>query len=519
MSDELIHVSTTDNDSAPDDGLAILRRCLAKLSFAGMGLDRELDRQLDSLRGAIRQEASPDVLQGEIEEITRTLLRLEDATARVAKVEPDYAALLQHLAGRLEGEGSQALHQLRRQVENADAARRGELTVNGLSKLIASGGKGLFSRLFGSRSDTASHPEAGGVASSAELLHPLVRLLEQLTVPNGLTPRLEELRQRLVPDLPLQELPAVLDSTVDLMLDAASDNHELFEAFLLSLNTRLEEVYGVLAQSSAKDEAEARDCAELDRSLRDEVAGMRTSLESAASLEMLKSSVETRLSAILTSVSHYKTSQDERRNALQARVKQLEQQLRSVESETSNLRETLVEQRHRALTDGLTGLPNRTAYLERLEQEYARLRRYRTQLSLAVMDIDHFKRINDQYGHIAGDAVLKSIGRLIQGGVRKSDFVARFGGEEFVILMPETGLTEATKAVNKLRLQIQSRMIEARGVSVNVTASFGVADFRENDTTAEVFNRADRALYRAKERGRNQVCCELPKGDGNGEPH
>lgn len=520
MSDDLIH--TPLNSGADNEGLAILRRCLAKLSFAGQGLDTELDRQLESLRGAIRREANPDELLDEIELITRTLMRMEESSHTPPPLPPDYTGFvdqLSELAGQKFGAPLQALKQ---QLGENRAENHASLAAAAVARLLAqdaSPAPGLLARLFGSRSgnDGAAAPSAMPAAqpSNAALLAPLKRLLGELSLPEEFGARLTELQQRLQPGLPVAELPDVIDSIANLVLDAASDDQTRFEAFLQALNERLEHVQRFLAQSTVAQTQDAEACATLSRDVDTEVRGMRDSLGQELELEDLKHRVQAHLDAISTSVTSYKSVQDERRAAMQTQIRQLEQQLASVESEANSLRQTLVEQRHRALTDPLTGLPNRTAYLERLEQEYARLRRYNSQLSLAIMDVDHFKRINDQHGHITGDLVLKAIAKLLQASVRKSDFVARFGGEEFVLLLPEVGLTDATKAINKLRQQIQARMLEAKGISVNVTASFGVADFREADTAADVFGRADRALYRAKERGRNQVCCELPRDGGD----
>lgn len=532
MSDDLIHspVDIAEKDNGHDEGLAILRRCLAKLSFAAMGLDQELDSQLDHLRGSIRHEAAPDALLTEIDGITRTLMRMEEVAANGGHVAPDYQVFLAELVRRSSGEAASALGSLRKRLADEPAARRAGLVAECLAELLSqTQTPGFFARLFGGRrtpadaADAASavqpsapapapRTETGRPAIGSDLLRPVQKLLAELSLPENYERRIDELKARLAALASLDELPDLLDSIANLILNAASDDQTRFEAFLQILNQRMEQVHHFLAQSSSTQTEDAQACASLDRQVSVQVQDIHAQMAGANDLEELKGCVNARLDAISTSVGAYKTSQEQRREALQTQIRQLERQLVSVESEANSLRQTLVEQRQRALTDALTGLPNRTAYLERLEQEYARLRRYDSQMALAVMDIDHFKRINDQHGHIAGDAVLKAIAKLLLAGVRKSDFVARIGGEEFVFLLPEIGMAEATKAVNKLRLSIHTRMIEVKGVSLSATASFGVADFREGDTAADVFARADRALYRAKERGRNQVCCELPKG-------
>jgi diguanylate cyclase len=116
-----------------------------------------------------------------------------------------------------------------------------------------------------------------------------------------------------------------------------------------------------------------------------------------------------------------------------------------------------------------------------------------------------FKRINDNYGHLAGDKVLKIIAKSLQRNLRDSDFIARFGGEEFVALMPETSAEEAKLVAEKLRVKVESSPYNFKKEPVQITISFGISQFALGETIEEVFERADKALYKAKENGRNQV--------------
>lgn len=145
--------------------------------------------------------------------------------------------------------------------------------------------------------------------------------------------------------------------------------------------------------------------------------------------------------------------------------------------------------------DSLTGLPNRRAYEENARVAVSRARSEGTPLSLAILDVDHFKRINDRLGHSEGDRVLAQIAERAQANLRRSDFIARFGGEEFVILMPDTHLDEAVAVLERLRA----------GLDMDTTVSIGVAELRAPDDAGSLLERADRALYRAKESGRDRV--------------
>ena len=160
--------------------------------------------------------------------------------------------------------------------------------------------------------------------------------------------------------------------------------------------------------------------------------------------------------------------------------------------------------------DALTGLYNRPYVLEKIESELNRALRHGSPISLLMLDIDFFKRINDEYGHPAGDEVLKGIGRVLRESCRVYDVPGRYGGEEFCVVLPETKLGNTTTVAERIRSRLESVPIEAGDVAISVTASIGVAGM---DATAEdailsaamLIDRADRALYLAKRQGRNRV--------------
>jgi two-component system cell cycle response regulator len=168
---------------------------------------------------------------------------------------------------------------------------------------------------------------------------------------------------------------------------------------------------------------------------------------------------------------------------------------------------TLVEEsRSMATTDTLTGLLNRRAFVETAAREVIRSTRYKDHFSIILMDVDHFKLINDSRGHAGGDAVLGSVARLLSTCVRSCDVVARWGGEEFVVALPSTPLEGACEVAERLRSQLAAREIQdASNERVPVTASFGVADLNPGEKLDQLIDRADRAMYAAKSNGRNQV--------------
>jgi diguanylate cyclase (GGDEF)-like protein len=158
-----------------------------------------------------------------------------------------------------------------------------------------------------------------------------------------------------------------------------------------------------------------------------------------------------------------------------------------------------------AAHDVLTGLFNRRYILERIEEKLPEIRRHHLDCCFVIMDIDYFKDVNDHYGHIAGDDVLKVVAQMLVNGVRQGDIVARYGGEEFLIFLPMTELESAKILVERLRVTLEQYQHKIDNEVVTVTASFGIAQHEVNDSADRTIARADKALYEAKESGRNRT--------------
>jgi len=157
---------------------------------------------------------------------------------------------------------------------------------------------------------------------------------------------------------------------------------------------------------------------------------------------------------------------------------------------------------HKAYTDRLTNIHNRAYFDMEADKEMARSKRENTPLSMIILDIDKFKDVNDNYGHLVGDEILKELAKIIKQNRRETDTFARWGGEEFVVILPNTTLKDSKKVAEYLRAMVEKHTFKD---GLHITCSFGVAQLGENDTKEKLLNRADDALYRAKENGRNRV--------------
>ncbi|ABK42831.1 diguanylate cyclase [Magnetococcus marinus MC-1] len=215
-------------------------------------------------------------------------------------------------------------------------------------------------------------------------------------------------------------------------------------------------------------------------------------------LESLRGALVTEAEALRSQTQSLATSLSESQAQLDLTRKQLQQ-----------VQDDLKKAKEESLTDPLTQVANRRALFQSLTRETARTRRYGEPLSLIIIDLDHFKKINDTYGHPVGDRVLKEVAGHARALLRDSDTLARYGGEEFVALLPETTLPQAMEKAEQIRLSVAAMRFKLKGESLSISASLGVAqldDGASQDANNEAFvHRADQALYRAKSGGRNCV--------------
>ena len=348
-------------------------------------------------------------------------------------------------------------------------------------------------------------PEPGYSAVAPHIGDSLMGLLDELELPERHQPQGEALRQRVQGGLNWYELVAVLDDLAVLVLAVTDSGQREFASYLKQLNERLASFLSTLSEAHEGYSESVESARSFNQELREQVSGLQASVQDAVDLPTLKQSLEARLDGLLSTVSEHQKHRDGHEDEVAQRLQSLTQKVADMEQEAQSFRDHLEEQRQKALIDPLTGLPNRAGWSERLELEMARWKRYGGELLLAVLDIDHFKRINDGYGHLAGDKVLKIIAGELAKRLRKTDFIARFGGEEFVLLIPSTPMEGGQQLLQTLLEGVEQCPFHFRGERVTITLSAGLTAFTGEEGSDQVFERADQALYRAKSGGRNRV--------------
>ncbi|GLR70849.1 GGDEF domain-containing protein [Agaribacter marinus] len=236
-----------------------------------------------------------------------------------------------------------------------------------------------------------------------------------------------------------------------------------------------------------------------------QIDAIETALTDSNKVEDLKKQAQHYLTKMQSSLTKSEADERAEQEKMIALLQSMQKRLTELEDKASGYKQKLLEQRLEALTDGLTKLPNRVAYEEKAQIELDTAKKTKSPICIAIADIDHFKSINDKYGHSVGDKTLQVIATQIKNNLLKSDFVARWGGEEFVALLPNSNAEDAHKRLDLMREKISKLPFMFKGNRVSVTISIGMVLVLNDMTLAEAFEIADKRLYVAKENGRNQI--------------
>jgi diguanylate cyclase len=235
---------------------------------------------------------------------------------------------------------------------------------------------------------------------------------------------------------------------------------------------------------------------------------MREECNVSDNIDSLKMAFINRIENITKSIEKKRTHDMLRLKETEETIKEMQKQISEVKREADEVRKKSEEMEVQAYRDALTGLYNRKAYDEKVEEILAHVQRYNIPASLIICDIDFFKKINDTFGHKVGDLALKKLADLFKDRLRKNDFISRYGGEEFAIVLPHTDIKGAIIAGEGIRSYIDNSVFSYKDHKIPVTISVGISSFKQNDAVDTVFERADKALYLAKRSGRNKIKTE-----------
>lgn len=522
----------------------LLRSALVRVSIAADGQDEALDQIMAQLREQLRGKMSTTEFNSILAQLERAALSFEQqreqATQDIRQALMDAAKPLQNfkLSRGVKRELGDYLAQL---PQRSKKVRLYPALLQQLAKIqqqalseIEQPKTGLFDKILGSKThekinDLGGEQDDDLIADlppmidspsvnvepivshlTAEYSAQIIRVLNQfftsLENETAIKNKVEAMRRKLEQGVGADSLIPLLDSVRDLVMEAYLAANQAFATYLKNVNQELAEIYMLLGGAVKNTQSEREASRKLQADVMREMSDLETTADSATDINQLKDTVKSQLGNIRQVIDHYQQT-DQAQQFLAEQLQTLGAKIKTMEVEAEKNRTTLEAHRQKALHDPLTELPNREAYNERASAEVQRWQRYGRPLTIAIFDIDHFKNINDTYGHQAGDRVIKVIGRSIAKRLREVDFFCRYGGEEFVALMPETDSATALAVLEKVRDAIANAAFNYKDQPMAITLSVGLTEFRTNDSLESAFERADQALYTAKSEGRNR--CQL----------
>lgn len=542
----------------------LLRRTIRRLTIAANGVHPSLDKQLTELRNVMNSHLDLEMLKQITDSMPATLMALSQETAK--RLSP--AQALDRLAeqlGKLDRYRTQ-ISELRRRLDNHPNNEEIEGIISSFGTLIgensvpaADSNRSAASSLaaddvnlinvFVSRLDFPEIPnselksiQARSIEASAEtrkqlaielttLLNRAGQQLEQrldsigthyeakdailllldfLSFPADLKDEVDEVRRRLEPPLEKQDWLPLLKTLAAIIERARSQVQQQkreLESFLNELADQIKLIEENISGISAAQQLSKACSEKMQNNVDASVKSIQHSIESNSDLDTLKQSVIGHLDGLRQHMKEYLLERDKHFMDSAVLAQELAQKVESMEGEARMLRAQVAQQRERAVFDPLTKLYNRLAFDERILLEFGHWKRDKKALSLIVLDADHFKLINDSFGHLVGDEALRLIANILQQHSRETDFVARYGGEEFIMILPGADGEAALSIAEDIRRAIEFSNFTSDNKPVPMTISAGIASFETGDDPETVFSRADNALYEAKRLGRNR--CQL----------
>ena len=477
----------------------LLCKTVIRLTLAAKGINKELDPYLERIHQSVKSSLTDTQLQTDLDELAKAAQQF--GRKNTAAKEDGSSLLFDYLIKQYtDATTVQTIRSLQKQYQNNVFGSTDDLITSLLDATSAPHSTAPLSQ-----SDAANQSKE--LIEAKIVSDQLLLLLDNLIIPFEFEEKVEQLKIRLQNHHSSASLEPLLNDYVCLLVHIKKhilSEQQDIENFLSQITEQLTELGLQAYGATAAAHQSSLNRKKLDQYVSAQMKELQQSSDSATTLEHLKQLINTRLDLIAQQIQQHRVDEEKQRLQTQRQLNELSAKIKQMESESSDLKSKLAMAHDRALRDPLTGLANRAAYDDRLEIELSRQKRYQSPLSLVICDIDNFKNINDTFGHKAGDKTLKIISQLLTKNCRRLDFLSRFGGEEFTLLLPNTDKESALKFANKLRLIIEKTRFNYSNKSIAITISCGISEFREGDSPESVFERADQALYYAKNSGRNR---------------
>jgi diguanylate cyclase (GGDEF)-like protein len=332
----------------------------------------------------------------------------------------------------------------------------------------------------------------------------LQEVILHLDVGSSYIKKLEHIRKKISNETNPLALPEHCLAIISIIIDSTREERRSSRHFLYTLNDSLTQFYLNFSTNIKTAESAFIKQENCVKSIQKNSNALKTATENCDDIISIQKFIFDYVENVENMI---QSRESQKEQEVRQQFRAMARQIKELQNETNNYQHTLKQQSKQLHIDFLTKIPNRAAWSERLQIEFTRYQRYQHKLNIAVIDIDKFKIINDTFGHLAGDKVLNVIAQTLQKSIRNTDFIARFGGEEFALLLPEISKEQCEVTLNKLCQVIKRIPFKFKKQNISITISVGSTIFTDEDTLESAFERADQALYNAKNSGRDQVTC------------
>ncbi|KTC81446.1 GGDEF domain-containing protein [Legionella brunensis] len=481
----------------------VLRKAIDKLTTLPSGIHVDLDKHLLDLKDALKENKDPQSIQQRVASLVDVMINLQQKRQENKIIITDFIHQGADLLGQMliELKDKHAFERME-QLLKADTDER---------KLI-----GQFSQLLKACVNCVAQqiefceqhhksPDMAANLLNSHINSSLNKIVEHLPIPEDLLKKQEEIKTKLEQHLTEKELIAVAEKLAELIIDSFNYEQNKLKLFLYEFSSHLRDFSKYLQLFKDNNILVRHDAEHLEQEVQLSIQEIKSHMDNSYTIEELSKKIEKSLTTIGMHIKEFKEQQEKRLAEYEHRMTVLQDRLMETERGANEIKNMLSFEKLKNNQDSLTGLPNRASYNEHILDAYHRWQRGFGDLSIAVADIDNFKVINDTYGHLAGDKVLKKIATLFKSSIRAVDFISRYGGEEFVFIFERTHLNNAVKVAEGLRSTVEEYDFYYRERRVYVTVSFGLTNLQHGDDLETLFNRADEAMYRAKRNGRNCI--------------
>jgi diguanylate cyclase len=462
----------------------LLRKAISRLALTATGTHKKLDRLLNNIRQHSRNKDN-DALEADLQKLATLLTQIDDETNKEKNtlVQDHILSLIGQL--QLDKQFQQQLSEFKQSISTLSS----EECISRFATL-------MNEFLDFEPSDKTSIKEV------------FLTLIDKIAFTHGGSDQLSAIKEDLDHTFNIDSWHSYLDQIIGevrIIIQTINDEKVEFESLIVDVTRQLNEISSVLTDEYSDNLQGRKETQHLQSLMDQNVKNIQSSVEQAQDLDGLKVSINARLESIRQGVNDFVVNDTHRFKKSEDRNTALQKQIKLMEDESEQLKLKLTENRQQLMFDTLTGARSRLSYDEILDQEITRWTRYQEIFSYALLDIDHFKNINDQFGHHAGDKALQIVANLMSRHIRKSDFLFRVGGEEFVLLLPKTSLAAATPLVEKIRSSVGQTSFHFKRKKVEIRLSGGITTILKNDNAESIYERADSALYEAKNGGRDQL--------------